>query len=310
MRKLIIALLILIIPTVSHALDKKLGATNCFKLGIFDISSKGNGGAGLDVVTAFSDFAIKIQCGDNAVTTMDETGDTVADEGGGYYYVCTNDAITSNNEEECLAWTIGEGTYLDMIAKTPVKFKAIGQTMDVLLAPTVAGRTLDVTATGEAGVDFDNIGGTLGAVEIADDIITAAKIAASAITVSEAPNLDAAISTRLAPTVNGRTLDVSASGSIIGIDPTSHVNCDITAATSETSFTVATCLSQDGGSITLAANLWRGTIWRFYTNGGSACNIVDQKVIIDTFTVGGVIGAGTIAPIATPNTSNCGIYNP
>lgn len=79
---------------------------------------------------------------------------------------------------------------------------------------------------------------------------------------------------------------------------------------SSTSFTVATCLDQDGGAITLADNMWRGTIWRFYTNGGSACNVIDQKVLISTFTSGGVIGAGTIAPVATPNTSNCGIYNP
>lgn len=307
MRKYITAIIFisLFIPVTSHAFDKKLGATNCFKIGIFD--TVGNGGAGLDVVTPFDDFDVKIQCGANALVTMDETADTVADEGGGYYYICTDDSITSNVEEECLAWVIGDGTYTDLIAKSPVKFKAIGQTMDLLLAPTVAGRTLDVTATGEAGVDFSNIAGTLDAAEIGTDAITADKIAASAITVSEAPNLDAAISTRLAPTTTGRTLDVSAAGSI---DPSAYVNCDISASTSSTSFTVATCLDQDGGAISLAANMWRGTIWRFYTNGGSACNVIDQKVLIDSFTSGGVIGAGTIAPVATPNTSNCGIYNP
>jgi hypothetical protein len=46
------------------------------------------------------------------------------------------------------------------------------------LAPTVAGRTLDVTATGEAGMDLDNTAGTLSSAEI--------------------PNLDAAITTRAA----------------------------------------------------------------------------------------------------------------
>lgn len=49
-------------------------------------------------------------------------------------------------------------------------------TVDLPLAPTTAGRKLDVTATGEAGIDLDNTAGTLSAAEI--------------------PNLDAAISTR------------------------------------------------------------------------------------------------------------------
>lgn len=67
------------------------------------------------------------------------------------------------------------------------------------LAPTVAGRTLDVAATGEAGVDLSNVNGTLDAGEIGTDAITGSKIAAGAITSSEAPNLDAAVSSRLAP---------------------------------------------------------------------------------------------------------------
>lgn len=162
------------------------------------------------------------------------------------------------------------------------------------LVPTVAGRTLDVTAAGEAGIDWANIGsptttqtlsgttigtittytgntpqtgdsyarlgapagasvsadiallqsdtdniqtrlpttlvggrmdahvgvmaaGVLTAAAIAADAITADKIAAGAIGVSEAPNLDAAVSSRLAPTVPGRTLDVAAGGEA-GID--------------------------------------------------------------------------------------------
>ena len=46
------------------------------------------------------------------------------------------------------------------------------------LQPTVAGRTLDVAATGEAGVDLDNTVGTLDAAQIGADAITAAKVAA------------------------------------------------------------------------------------------------------------------------------------
>jgi hypothetical protein len=46
------------------------------------------------------------------------------------------------------------------------------------LQPTVAGRTLDVTAAGEAGIDLDNTSGTLDAAQIGADAITAAKVAA------------------------------------------------------------------------------------------------------------------------------------
>lgn len=49
------------------------------------------------------------------------------------------------------------------------------------LQSTTAGRTLDVAATGEAGVDFGNVLGTLDAAEIGADAITAAKLAADAV---------------------------------------------------------------------------------------------------------------------------------
>lgn len=52
------------------------------------------------------------------------------------------------------------------------------------LAPTVAARTLDVAVTGEAGVDFSNINGTLDAGEIGAAALTAAKFAAGAIDAS------------------------------------------------------------------------------------------------------------------------------
>jgi len=49
------------------------------------------------------------------------------------------------------------------------------------LRPTVAGRTLDIAAGGEAGVDFANINSTLDAGDIGANAITAAKIAAGAL---------------------------------------------------------------------------------------------------------------------------------
>lgn len=49
------------------------------------------------------------------------------------------------------------------------------------LAPTTAARTLDVNATGEAGLDLDNTSGTWSAAQFAAAFITASKFGASAI---------------------------------------------------------------------------------------------------------------------------------
>lgn len=107
------------------------------------------------------------------------------------------------------------------------------------LRPAVEGNEdVDVAANGDVGADVQtwlgaamnvlvsgrvdaSVGAMAAAVltaaAIATDAITADKIAAAAIGVSEAPNLDAAISSRLAPTIAGRTLDIAAGGEA-GID--------------------------------------------------------------------------------------------
>ena len=109
--KYIIALMLILMPYTAQALDKKLGATNCFKIGIFD--EFGNGiSTGIDITTPFSNLVIKADCGSpSTVTTTDETGDTVEAEGGGFYYVCMNDAITNAVEDECDGRVEGEGDH-------------------------------------------------------------------------------------------------------------------------------------------------------------------------------------------------------
>ncbi len=84
-------------------------------------------------------------------------------------------------------------------AITSAKAPNLDVAVSTRLAPTTAGRTLDVATTGEAGMDLSNVNGQIDAAEIATGAITSAKIAAGAITVTQAPNLDAAISSRLAP---------------------------------------------------------------------------------------------------------------
>jgi hypothetical protein len=71
------------------------------------------------------------------------------------------------------------------------------------LKPTVAGRTLDITATGEAGLDFDNTVGTLAK---GTDITGFNDISAA--------NVQTELTTygAVKPTTAGRTLDISAGG--------------------------------------------------------------------------------------------------
>jgi hypothetical protein len=80
------------------------------------------------------------------------------------------------------------------VAGTAQTARDLGAQLDAAvstrLAPTTAGRTLDVTATGEAGIDLDNTAGTLSAAEI--------------------PNLDAAITTRAAAATAVSNVDYTA----------------------------------------------------------------------------------------------------
>ena len=91
------------------------------------------------------------------------------------------------------------------------------------LKPTTAGRDLDVETTGEAGVDLNNVLGTLDASEIGTNAIGASELATDAVNeirdsiISDATtfagaNIDAAITSRLAPTTAGRTLDIATTG--------------------------------------------------------------------------------------------------
>ncbi len=294
----ILAILLALIPGPAWGLDKVIGATNTFKIGVFDSSTRSNGITGL----TFSELAVKVQCQSTAVT-INESGDTLVEEGGGFYRVTTDDTLSPNNEDECDVWAEGEGDYSGFIAKAPSRFKAVGTTVGTVttnndktgysltqtfptnfssLAITGGGAVTAGTVSDKAGYSISgtvttldalqaNIKGSLGAnidltriaqkntggafnadtdsleairdrgdaawtgggggasdwtveereqlryrlgidgteatpvtntpsmdVTLADNAITAAKIAAGAITSSEAPNLDAAVSSRQA----------------------------------------------------------------------------------------------------------------
>lgn len=86
------------------------------------------------------------------------------------------------------------------------------------LRPTTADRTLTVDASGGVGVNLTGwLGSTPSGLQSGRVNSYVGAIASGAIDSTAAPNLDAAISSRLAPTVAGRTLDVSVNGNA-GVD--------------------------------------------------------------------------------------------
>ena len=101
---------------------------------------------------------------------------TEVDEGQGFYS-CPISAAEMNGDVimlMCKTTSAGAKTAAQIIYTST-------RQIDNLAFPTVSGRSLDVTATGAAGIDFGNIEGTLAAAAIATGAITAEKFAAGAI---------------------------------------------------------------------------------------------------------------------------------
>jgi len=111
--------------------------------------------------------------------------------------------LTSTEANADIVTTITKTSTTDAKTAVNVMYTATRQLVD-LAFPTVSGRSVDVTAGGEVGLDLDNASGALGTTNydaffltaglLSTDAITAAKIAADAIGASEIANgaIDAA----------------------------------------------------------------------------------------------------------------------
>jgi hypothetical protein len=120
----------------------------------------------------------------------------------GVYQFCPPDAVLASGASYAIVLLKGASNMAPVVLEiqlidcdledaTSLGLTRLDAAVSSRLAPTVAGRTLDVAAGGEAGIDLDNTVGTLGAAEI--------------------PNLDAAISSRSTVTtgqVNAEVVDV------------------------------------------------------------------------------------------------------
>ena len=141
--------------------------------------------------------------------------DSEVDKDAGGFIDATNEAtevgasgiykllLTSTEANADIVTTITKTTTTDAKTAVNVMYTATRQLVD-LAFPTTTGRSIDVTAGGEVGLDLDNTSGALGTTSydaffltaglLATDAITAAKIAADAIGASELANgaIDAA----------------------------------------------------------------------------------------------------------------------
>lgn len=145
------------------------------------------------------------------------------------------------------------------------------------LMPTTATRTLDVSATGEAGIDWSNIGSPTAAVNLSatnfdvDQVIASVSGAVGSVTGLTAANLDVAVSTRMATYTQ----------------PTGFL-----AATFPT--TVASTTNITAGTITTATNVT--------TVNGLAANVITAAATAADFTTEIQSGLATSANLATVDT--------
>jgi len=119
--------------------------------------------------------------------------DSEVDKDAGGFIDATNEAtevgssgiynllLTATEMTADIVTTITKTTTTDAKTAVNVMYTATRQLID-LSFPTVPGRSTDVTATGEVGLDLDNTAGALGTAQFDADYLTAALIAADVTT--------------------------------------------------------------------------------------------------------------------------------
>ena len=252
---------------------------------------------------------INVQLEDRLITTdniginLDDTSGTIdAAEIGA-------DAITEAKiADSAIA---AEHIAADAIGASEIATDAIGAAE--IASGAIAADEIAADAIGASEIATDAIG----AAEIAADAITTAEIATDAIAADELAasalaEINTEVDTGLTDYDAVIPADLSTVANVVDEIDARRTLCDISASTSGTSFTVATCTDHDGSSITLATDSFVGSYFKAYTNGGSACNVVGEGVFVSDMTSGGVVTVKTAdmegsGYSATPSNTNCGV---
>ncbi len=147
------------------------------------------------------------------------------------------------------------------------------------LQGTTAGNTLDVNATGEAGLDLDNTSGTIAAAQIATDAITGAKIANAAIDAN----------TFTSSAIVGATLDATAVDKIAD-QVWNEVRADHVAAT-----TFGEGVASVIGSVASVT----GAVGSVASGGVTAASLAVGAIEADAFAAGAIDAAALNADAVT-----------
>lgn len=141
--------------------------------------------------TAFSDKFFAHDAAGDAVTGMVDGGFTKRIAKGGGAFGAMTVTITED-ENGWYDYTLS-ASHSDTLGKLSITFinasckqvnlqyRVTARIKDDFAYPTTPGRSIDVEATGEVGLNYDNVVGTIDAADIGADAITEAKIADNAI---------------------------------------------------------------------------------------------------------------------------------
>src|SRR3990172_6144571 len=242
---------------------------------------------------------------DGDLVTAAAALDSEVSKDGGTFTDCTNEAaeiatssglytlsLTATEMNADIVATITKTSTTDAKTAVNVMYTATRQLVD-LAFPTTSGRSIDTTATGAVGVDFDNVEGTLDAAEIGTGAITAAKFAAGAIDAAAIANgaIDAA-------TFAAGAIDAAAIA-------TGAIDADALAADAVTEIrALETGTSDAGGSTTTMVDAARTEAddvhigkWIMFTSGA----VANQVRLITDF-----VAATDTTTFAPPTTASIG----
>jgi hypothetical protein len=141
---------------------------------------------GTDGATTEEALSPSVQLSKNGQTAATKSDVTTPAHDNAGYYNCEFDATDTGTIGTLVAFVEGAtGTHLAVRHEfqiiTAAAYDAMyGASAVAPLAPTTAGRTLDIAATGEVALDFGSTIGTLDAAQFGADFLTSAKIADNA----------------------------------------------------------------------------------------------------------------------------------
>lgn len=214
-------------------------------------------------------------------------------------------ALTAGEMNGDVITTITISTSTDSKDAVNVMYTVTRQLVD-LAYPTVSGRSIDVLATGEVGIDLDNNNGALGTADfdadyltnalLADNVIAAEQLAADAITAAKVADATIDAATFAAGAIDAAAIATDAiDADALAADAVAEIQGAYVTGTSDAGGSTTTMVD---AALTELDDVWNGSMIKF-TSGAidnQARLITDFDAATDTITfapaVTASVGAG------------------